>query len=269
MNPRLPVLAWLVFGTSCVGASACGHAARCPDDARLVERRALGDEGTETFCLSRTLRHPRVGIYERRTSAGVTIERGEYGPDGRRRGTWRRFWENGRRRWVAEYRDGRQHGAWEAWHSNAKRSSKGAFEDGKKHGAWTRWRSDGQIASTGGYRHGLRHGQWREYHPNGRLAGEGRYVAGQRVRWRVFRRDGRAQAGPEPKIASAEVCWQVVQRACRVLIPRECATLADRLKQATLSRGDVSHCALMLRDPDAFDDMLADLIVQWRIHGRP
>jgi len=101
----------------------------CPPGAH--EAGARPPQGLEWWCEIETpagrLRH---GPSRRWLHARAVAEEGEY-REGRRHGTWTRFWRTGGRHTQAEFRDGLQHGWMHRWDEAGRLGSQTWYQDGE------------------------------------------------------------------------------------------------------------------------------------------
>lgn len=101
----------------------------CPPDHR--EAGARPPEGREWWCEVETARGwVRDGPARRWRHARAVEEEGEY-RDGKRHGTWTRFWRTGGRHTQAEFREGMQHGWMHRWDEAGRLEGATYFEAGE------------------------------------------------------------------------------------------------------------------------------------------
>ena len=65
--------------------------------------------------------------------------------NGRKEGTWVRYWSNGQVRNKGNYKNGEREGAWVSYITNGKLFYKGNFKNGKAEGTWVYYHLDGTV----------------------------------------------------------------------------------------------------------------------------
>jgi hypothetical protein len=88
--------------------------------------------------------------------------------------------------------DGKRKGPWRVYNQNGQLRHEGQFKDGKMDGVFLTFYDTGQLNKEGNYKKGKYHGTWVYYHENGKLEGIGRFWNGSREGvWVWYHRDGR------------------------------------------------------------------------------
>lgn len=101
---------------------------------------------------------------------GALVEEGRYN-NGKRTGTWRRFWPNGNPMSEIEYHLGRPRGAYAVYYPNGKVEESGRWDLDRNTGRFQRWHPNGKLAQDFVFNdHGQRDGEQKYYHENGQLA---------------------------------------------------------------------------------------------------
>ncbi|UOQ98893.1 tetratricopeptide repeat protein [Hymenobacter sp. 5317J-9] len=103
---------------------------------------------------------------------------------GRRHGTYRATFANGKPDRVGEYRDGRPEGEWLSYYANGQLRRKGSYRAGEEEGEWTYYFPNGQVAIVEHYDGGNLHGSSKRYNPAGELLEEKTYDYGSLVSFR-------------------------------------------------------------------------------------
>lgn len=156
----------------------------CPFGADAVVSTESGTPGlkklTEKWCEIRDgksdpVRHgPYVELYE----SGAKKEVGRF-VEGRRDGTWTRWYPGGKVDAIVDYKDGKPQ-SFVAWHDNGQKWEEGIFVDGFKQGPWIRWHANGQKEVESFYDHGTLDRRYTVWHDNGQKQEQGEYKKGVR-----------------------------------------------------------------------------------------
>lgn len=101
---------------------------------------------------------------------GQLIEEGTYS-NGKRAGTWRRYWPNGELMSEITYQMGRPRGPYKTFYPSGKVEEQGSWDLDRNTGKFQRWHPNGQLAQDFSFTaDGVRDGEQRYYHENGKLA---------------------------------------------------------------------------------------------------
>lgn len=101
---------------------------------------------------------------------GQLIEEGRY-TNGKRMGTWRRYWPNGKVMSEIAYQLGRPRGEYKTYYPNGKVEEQGSWDLDRNTGKFQRWHPNGQLAQDFVFNeNGVRDGEQKYYHENGQLA---------------------------------------------------------------------------------------------------
>lgn len=171
----------------------------CPLGTEYVVSSDSGTPGlkkfTEKWCQTtddhgEVIRHgPYVEVYE----SGSRKEAGQYS-NGRRTGSWTRWYPGGKVDSVVGYKDGKPQ-SFLAWHDNGQRWEEGYFEQGSKQGVWIRWHANGQKEFEGSYEHGALDRGYTLWHDNGQKEEQGEYKQGVRSGlWTKWHRNGQKRS---------------------------------------------------------------------------
>jgi len=101
--------------------------------------------------------------------------------NGKRRGPWLTYHENGQLSTKVTYKNGQEDGAWVSYHDNGQLRGKGTYKNGKPVGPWVRHHENGQLAWKGAYKDGQMDGPWVWYHENGYPKTNETWKKGKRV----------------------------------------------------------------------------------------
>jgi antitoxin component YwqK of YwqJK toxin-antitoxin module len=171
----------------------------CPFGAKQVVSTESGTPGlkklTEKWCEKldqhgERIRHgPYLEVYE----SSYRKEIGQY-RDGRRVGTWMRWYPTNQPSSTTVYEDGKP-ATFVAWHENGQKWEEGRFEKGRPNGAWIRWHANGKKEFEGFYNHGTLDRLFTTWHDNGQKEEEGSYDDGVRQgMWTKWHRNGQKRS---------------------------------------------------------------------------
>jgi antitoxin component YwqK of YwqJK toxin-antitoxin module len=157
----------------------------CPLGTEYVVSTETGTPGlkkfTEKWCQRRDDHGERVryGPYVELYEKGHKKESGQYAADGKRDGSWSRWYAGGQLEAVVKYDDGKPI-SFSAWHENGMKWEEGGFDRGFKNGTWIRWYSNGQKEFEATYDHGVLDREYTLWHDNGQKQEHGVYKHGVR-----------------------------------------------------------------------------------------
>lgn len=100
---------------------------------------------------------------------GQLIEEGRFN-GGKRTGTWRRYWPNGKLMSEITYVAGRPRGPYRTFYPDGRTEEQGTWDLDRNTGTFKRWHPNGKLAQDFVFNaYGIRDGVQRYYHENGRL----------------------------------------------------------------------------------------------------
>jgi len=82
------------------------------------------------------------------------------------------FYDDGVMQFVGEYRNGRRNGTWKTWYDNGRLWSTNTFVDDISDGPTSSYHQNGKMYYEGFYRQGVRAGHWKFWDENGTLVEE-------------------------------------------------------------------------------------------------
>ncbi len=104
---------------------------------------------------------------------------GSYDVDGKEKGEWTTFYENGQKSSYGEYDGGKRIGSWVWYYENGKVKDEGAYSDGLEEGKWTSYYENGQKFGEGEFKAGKREGHWIWWKEDGKVWRENNYIKGK------------------------------------------------------------------------------------------
>ena len=87
--------------------------------------------------------------------------------DGKREGSWLRFYDSGQMLFKGKYKNGEADGSWVFYYDNGRVSEKGEYRNGKRDGSWVGYHDNGQLWRKGAYKNGKEEGRWVYYDDDG------------------------------------------------------------------------------------------------------
>ena len=100
--------------------------------------------------------------------------------NGKKEGTWVRYYENGQLFSVSNYNMGRKDGAWVTYNNKGMLIEKGLYINNLEEGTWIRFYENGEISYKGDFINGKKVGLWIAYHFNGQLEYKGSFKNGKK-----------------------------------------------------------------------------------------
>ena len=110
----------------------------------------------------------REGSWAKYWYNGQLWNEGDY-KNGKREGSWIGYYKNGQLHYKNNYKNNKMEGSWVSFHKNGQLNSKGDFKNGKKEGLWLGYYGNGQLLLKGQFKNGLQEGSWIGYHDNGTI----------------------------------------------------------------------------------------------------
>ncbi len=111
--------------------------------------------------------------------------------NGKKEGTWVRYYNNGQLFSVSNYKKGRKNGAWITYNNEGHLIEKGQYKNDLEEGLWIRLFKNGIINYKGKFKNGKKSGSWIAYHYNGQLKFKGNYKNGLKEGyWEYFSKSG-------------------------------------------------------------------------------
>ena len=111
--------------------------------------------------------------------------------NGKKEGTWVRYYTNGQLFSVSNYKNGRKNGAWITYNKEGHLIEKGQYKNDLEEGSWIRLFDNGTINYKGQFKNGKKSGSWIAYHYNGQLKYQGNYKNGKKQGyWEYFSASG-------------------------------------------------------------------------------
>lgn len=86
-----------------------------------------------------------------------------------KQGKWQFWFEDGQKRYDAEYLDDRPVGQHTWWHANGQKETEGRYDNGEPVGQWQYWHENGLLSAQGEFVHGKKVGRWLRWNEDGRL----------------------------------------------------------------------------------------------------
>lgn len=120
--------------------------------------------------------------------------------EGRPRGVWRSWYEDGTLRSESFLGDPSRETEMSFWHPNGQLSMRGPARDGSRTGTWTFWYANGQKAEEGQFRSSMKEGRWLAWTKDGRRTFERVYEKNVRVSERLL---SEQSAGENPAVTEA------------------------------------------------------------------
>jgi antitoxin component YwqK of YwqJK toxin-antitoxin module len=118
--------------------------------------------------------------------------------DGQRHGKWFFWYENGQKSVESNYRDGKEHGTYAGWYENGHRKAQGDLHDENKHGEWVFWYENGQKSGATDYRDGKEHGAHAGWYENGHKKAQGEFHdANKHGKWAWWDENGQKSSEAE------------------------------------------------------------------------
>jgi antitoxin component YwqK of YwqJK toxin-antitoxin module len=100
--------------------------------------------------------------------------------NGKKEGTWVRYYENGQLFSVSNYNIGRKDGAWITYNNKGMLIEKGKYKNDLEEGPWIRFYENGEINYKGDFVSGKKVGLWIAYYYNGQLEYKGNFDNGKK-----------------------------------------------------------------------------------------
>ena len=100
--------------------------------------------------------------------------------NGKKEGTWFRYYKNGELFSVSNYKAGKKNGAWITYSNKGMLIEKGMYKNDFEEGDWIRLYENGKINYKGKFKNGKKIGFWIAYHYNGQLNYRGSFKNGKR-----------------------------------------------------------------------------------------
>ena len=111
--------------------------------------------------------------------------------DGKKEGTWVRYYSNGQLFSVSNYKTGRKNGAWITYNNEGHLIEKGQYKNDLEEGHWIRLFENGEISYKGMFKNGKKSGSWVAFYYNGQLKYQGNYKNGTKDGyWEYFSPSG-------------------------------------------------------------------------------
>ena len=111
--------------------------------------------------------------------------------NGKKEGTWFRYYNNGQLFSLSNYKKGRKNGDWIIYSNEGDLIEKGQYKNDLEEGAWIRFFDNGIINYKGKFKDGKKSGFWIAYHYNGQLKYHGNYKKGTKEGyWEYFSASG-------------------------------------------------------------------------------
>ena len=111
--------------------------------------------------------------------------------DGKKEGTWVRYYSNGQLFSVSNYETGRKNGAWITYNNKGHLIEKGQYKNDLEEGNWIRLFENGEISYKGKFENGKKSGSWIAFYYNGKLKYKGNYKNGTKDGyWEYFSPSG-------------------------------------------------------------------------------
>ena len=111
--------------------------------------------------------------------------------NGKKEGTWVRYYINGQLFSVSNYKKGKKNGAWITYNNEGHLIEKGQYENDLEEGSWIRLFDNGIINYKGKFKNGKKTGSWIAYYYNGKLKYQGNYKNGTKEGyWEYFSASG-------------------------------------------------------------------------------
>ena len=111
--------------------------------------------------------------------------------DGKKEGTWVRYYSNGQLFSVSNYKTGRKNGAWITYNNKGHLIEKGQYKNDLEEGHWIRLFENGEISYKGKFKNGKKSGSWVAFYYNGKLKYQGNYKNGTKDGyWEYFSPSG-------------------------------------------------------------------------------
>lgn len=136
----------------------------------------------------------------------MEVEAAEGNGKALKQGKWQFWYEDGEKRYDAEYLDDKPVGQHVWWHANGQKETEGRYEDGEPVGQWQYWHDSGLLSAQGEFVHGKKAGRWLRWNEDGRLVDNIDYGP---VGNRVYRQAATtvqgvsATAGESPEVVTA------------------------------------------------------------------
>lgn len=86
-----------------------------------------------------------------------------------KQGKWVFWFEDGQKRYDAEYLDDRPVGQHTWWHANGQKETEGRYDNGEPVGQWQYWHDNGLLSAQGEFAQGKKVGRWLRWNEDGRL----------------------------------------------------------------------------------------------------
>ena len=103
---------------------------------------------------------------------------------------YERYYENGQKEYVWNYKDGKEDGLHTYWYENGKKKEEGTFKDGERDGLFTRWYENGKKSEVLTFKNGLPDGKYNEWHEDGQKYREQTFKDGKLISKKEWNEDG-------------------------------------------------------------------------------
>lgn len=100
---------------------------------------------------------------------GLVQQKGVFNQEGKRKGLWVSWYEDGQKKASGHYRNNFKEGAWTVWYQNGRRMQKGYYQQDSKEGVWIYWYGNGKKKEAGRYNQDQRVEHWSFWDNTGRL----------------------------------------------------------------------------------------------------
>lgn len=90
-------------------------------------------------------------------------------------GTWKAWYQNGAKVWVASFKHGMLDGDFTSWHPNDNKQAEVTYREGLAVGTMKAWWYNGEKRMEGDFIAGRKNGCWETWHDNGQKASKGTY----------------------------------------------------------------------------------------------
>ena len=109
---------------------------------------------------------------------GLKIGEGITNAEGKRKGQWRQFYEDGALKSEGAFTDGKREGSWKFYAETGQLVQEGTYRDGEFHGNWRWYYIDGSLHRNESYRKGKEDGEFLELDKSGKTLVNGVYEYG-------------------------------------------------------------------------------------------
>lgn len=111
---------------------------------------------------------------------GKKVSEGIIDETGKRKGSWKNFYPDGRVQSTGNYYNNVRNGTWKFYYPDGKTEQIGNYRNGREQGVWKWFYPDGSLHREENYFNGKRDGDYIEYDKEGNIIAKGAYLEGEK-----------------------------------------------------------------------------------------